>query len=526
MVNPLRRRAAVILFAAVMACGGPQSETAMSETPPSAKSQSKLADGWFEVRLEPNLSLQLREGWSADRAEDGKGPIVFSGPGGARVMVWPMFVARGARMPAPKVVLADFADKAASEFDWSAPAKLGKSGVRMFGQTRGKVAQASFVYTESDAGMAGYWYLTAAAPSAYAGLQPVFARLMEGVRIYGPGASAAVEPAGRAPLQYVDWREPNEGAYTTKVPKDWKVRGGLVRPDPMRLHDVMEIMSDDGDVYVFSGDPSLPVFKTLTQMEAQLGLTEGSRNGAAILMHYIPAADYLPAYIENRFGAQCGRITIDGVTDQKEISGPVNDQLAASTMPGSYQHADVALAHFRCASGAVGMVQMATYITGTHSQFGTEGFGIWLVSGVAGFLGPEERAGEATEVLVKSLSERVVSKQWQRANQELISQIQEMSRQAADQLSAQIASRYRASSSSSSTSSDSSSVGGMSDDLSRCWQNSTMDQTDVVDQTTGQTYKVESGSSYYWINQQGTAIVGTNAPSQPGTDFNQMAELP
>ena len=94
----------------------------------------ELMDGWVEARPEPNLSLQIRDGWSANRAEDGKGPIVFTGPKGARAVVWPMFVASTAKMPTPEAVLADFAKRDGSPFKWGAPAAFGKDGVRMFGQ--------------------------------------------------------------------------------------------------------------------------------------------------------------------------------------------------------------------------------------------------------------------------------------------------------------------------------------------------------------------------------------------------------
>ncbi len=112
-------------------------------------------------------------------------------------------------------------------------------------------------------------------------------------------------------MQYVDWREPNEGAYTAKVPGKWAVRGGIVRPDPMRLLDIMDITSPDGKIYVFSGDPNAAIFKTPTQMEAQLGLVEGMRHGGAILMRYIPAANFLPQYIQNRFGQQCASVSVE-----------------------------------------------------------------------------------------------------------------------------------------------------------------------------------------------------------------------
>ena len=480
---------------------------------------AELVDGWVEVRPEPNLSLQMRDGWNANRAENGKGPIVFTGPNGARVVVWPMFVASTAKMPTPQAVLADFAKRDGSPFKWSAPAAFGKDGVRMFGQAGDAVAQASFVYSKTPVGMAGYWYFTSAPRADYASLQPVFTGLMKGVKIYGSAPGAA--PA-RPALSFVGWQEPNEGAYVAQVPSDWKVRGGIIRPDPLRLLDPIDLTSPDGKVYVFSGDGTLGLFKTPTQMELQIGLREGSHNGAAVLMRYRPAVQLLPEFLQKRFGARCGTLKIHTVQDQQDIAAEANAQLAPSTAPGSFQRADVAMAIFQCGQGAIGVVQMATYITGVEAQFGSEGFGMWQISGVGGFISPEDRAAEASDVIIKLLTTRKVNKQWAQDNQQMVAQIAAMSQKSAAELSAQIASRYPASSSATGSGTGASS----SDDLSRRWQNSTMDQVDVVDQTTGESYKVQSGSSYYWINPQGTTIVGTNAPSQPSIDYTEMTQLP
>ncbi|MDP3491924.1 MAG: hypothetical protein Q8R82_02335 [Hyphomonadaceae bacterium] len=513
------KRGAVLLAVALSACGGP---TATPAATASAQEVTRVADelldGWVEVRPEPNLSLQMRDGWSANRAEDGKGPIVFTGPKGARVVVWPMFVASAAKMPTPEAVLTDFAKRDGNAFKWDAPATFGKDGVRMFGQSADAVAQASFVYNKTSVGMAGYWYLTSAPRADYAALQPIFAGLMKGVRIYGSGNQVAARPA----QTYVAWQEPNEGAYVAQVPKDWRVRGGIIRPDPLRLLDPIELTSPDDKVHVFSGDGNLGLFKTPTQMELQMGLREGSQNGAAVLMRYRPAVQLLPDFLQKRFGARCGVLKIDDVLNQQDIADEANAQLAASTAPGNFQRVDVAAAAFHCGSDSVGVVQMATYMTGIEAQYGSEGFGMWQVSGVGGFIAPEDRAAEAGEVIIKLLTTRKVNKQWAQGNQQMVAQITAMSQKAAADLSAQIASRYSVSSSGTSGGSN----GSVSDDLSRRWQNSTMDQTDVVDQATGERYKVESGSSYYWINQQGTSIAGTNAPSQPSIDYAQMTQLP
>ena len=115
-------------------------------------------------------------------------------------------------------------------------------------------------------------------------------------------------------------------------------------------------------------------------------------------------------------------------------------------------------------------------------------------------MAPRARAVEGGEALIHMLLSRKVNPDWTRANYEMVAQINTISRQAANDMSARIAAHYPASSGASTTS------GSMSDTLSQQWQNSTMDQTDVIDQATGQSYKVDSGSSYYWINSQGATL--------------------
>jgi hypothetical protein len=524
------------LLAGLAACGDSASAPAANNAQKPAavgapalavgKSRS-LAEGWFEIRPEPGVSLLLRDGWTANRAEDANGPIVFSGPAGAQAMVWPMFIAAGAPVPAPDAVLKGFARQAAGRFVWEVPVAMGRSAVRMMGYSGSKVGLASFTYTKSPAGTVGYWYFASAPRDRYAAMQPIFAKLLQGVRFYGSAPSAAAAPRQAASaLRFIAWREPNEGAYIAQVPQGWKVRGGIVRPDPLRLFDPIDMQSPDGQIYVFSGDRNLPLFKTPTQMEAQMGMGEGSNNGNAVLMRYRSAEQLLPDYIQRRFGQQCGGLQIKSIRNQPEVAEPYNRQLASGMAPGNFQHVDVALADFSCGDKGQGLIQMATFITGMNSQMGSEGFGMWQVSSVNGFIAPPQRMAEAGQAIIKLLTARQINPQWAQGNQQMVAQINTISQKAASEMSAQIARNAPSMSSNSSSSNSSTTSGAMSDDLSRQWQNSTLGQTDVVDQSSGTRYKVESGSNYYWINQAGTSIVGTNAPSQPGTDFNAMTQLP
>jgi hypothetical protein len=330
-----------------------------------------------------------------------------------------------------------------------------------------------------------------------------------------------------AQLRFVRWTEPNEGAYTTDVPQGWRVNGGLVRPDPMRLLDPVEMQSPDGQIFAFSGDRSLPMYKTLTQMEASMGLREGMNNGNGVLMRYMPAAQFLPQYMAQRLGRSCQGFQITDVQNQPELADDANRKLAADGS-GTNQRVDVAVAQFRCSGEAGGLVQMVTYALATDPRVtGGESFTLWQVYSVAGFIAPPTRAAEAGQAVIRLLSARQVNPRWAQGNQDMVAQINNISQQSQAQISQMINDRFRISQTPSAGSSSSSSSRqiGSSDDLNRQRENAMLDQTDVVDQRTGEQFKVVSGSNYYWVNPQGT-IVGTNAPSQPTTDFQQMTELP
>jgi hypothetical protein len=528
------RHLSVSLALMLVACGASSSDSNVSPVLTPVGEVRALQDGWFEAHPEPNLVLKLRKGWSANRGEGGVGPINILGPDGARVVVWPMFVDKSMRMPAQYSILTGFARIAAPEFSWSQPAQFGGNGERMYGRSQGAVAQATFTYTNTSAGLAGFWYLTAARQDQYESLRPLFADLMRGVRIFGSaGSGGAPRNAVNAPrpapvsLRFVAWTEPNEGAYTTEVPQGWKVTGGLVRPDPLRLLDPVDMQSPDGLVYAFSGDRTLPMFKTPTRGEQSLGMREGMNNGNGILMRYQPAAEFLRQYLPNRFGQQCPGFQIVDIRDQPELSGEVNRQLAGNPESAN-QRVDVAVAQIRCSANAVGLVQLVTYaVSMDPAMVGGEGFAIWQVSSVAGFIAPQARAAEAGQAIVRLLTARKVNPQWAQGNQTMVAIINNISQQSSQQISQMINDRFRISNTptpGSGSSSSSSSIGS-SDDLIRQRENAMMDQTDVIDQRTGESYKVVSGSNYYWVNPQGT-IAGTNAPSQPTTDFQEMTQLP
>ena len=509
------------------ACGTNNSTAAAAQGMTPVGETRALQNGWVEAHPEPGLLLLTREGWNAHRDEGGVGPIVFSGPDNARVIVWPTFVLKGRPVPPPAALLTTYAARTAGRFEWSAPQQFQTNAHRMYGRSGNYVAQATYVYQDSQIGQVGFWYFAAAKENQYRSLQPLFAQFMKGVRLIGtaPAAGDRVSGAGgrqvakSPPLTFVSWTDPREHAYTTEVPQGWQVQGGIFRSMDKGIVDAMEITSPDRQLTAFAGDPTLPIFSVPSPQDAAIGLREGMHNGAPILMHYIPAVQFIDQYVRNRFGKSCPNLQITDIADLPEVSGPTNRELMANgARSGVREHVDFAVAQFRCET-TEGIVFLATRTSGMSpaNTFGASG-DIWNVSAVFGATAPASRIDEASSALLKMLSSKQVDQQWARGNQDLMGKIIGITGEAAASMNQVIAKH----------SSGSTSGGGsksQSDDLSRQWQNSTMDQTDVVNPNTGEITKVQSGSNYYWMDQN-NSVVGTNAPSQPTFDYQEAAQLP
>ena len=476
-----------------------------------------LAAGWFEIHPEPGVTLRMPNGWRASRDEAGRGPIHFSGPDDAHVTVWPVFLPKDAPQPPPYAVVSSIARSVAGQFNWAAPSALNRSAVRMIGRSQGVVAQATFTYRNSPAGVAGYFYLTAARPNQYASLQPTLIGILQGARFVGvpskPGNTA--NAAVREP-RYVRWQEPNERAYVIDVPEDWHVSGGVQRPTPLALSDSMVMESPDRQVYFFNGDPNLPSFITPTQMMNSTGFPEGARNGASVVMHYQTPVEFLPDYVRRRFASRCRDVVITKQADVPEMSGPANRQLAGSSQAGFTQHVDVGAVLFNCMSATgpvVGAVQAATYLQLMDSSVsGLETSGIWTVSGIVGYITPEQRAPEVIKILTHMGASKQINQQWAQGNTKLAGDISKINTDTANYTNSILVSGYAKQQAS-------------GDELSRQRSNAMLDQVDVIDPATNTQYKVESSANYYWMSPQGT-VVGTQLAAQPDSDFREMVQLP
>lgn len=176
-------------------------------------------------------------------------------------------------------------------------------------------------------------------------------------------------------VDYVSWRDPNEGAFTAEVPRGWGVVGGLIRPAPGDIRIVLELRSPDGRIDIGVGDRDLPTFGLPTPLYTQMGARQGTRiDNGVVLSDYEPGELFAQDYGSVVFGRACGH----SVT----VSGHQSVAIKQSGVPGIPNSSSTAgIAMFRCDDPHHGFVALAMGRTNLMPFTGVPG-GIWMADDV------------------------------------------------------------------------------------------------------------------------------------------------
>lgn len=118
--------------------------------------------------------------------------------------------------------------------------------------------------------------------------------------------------AAQAPLAMVEWRDPNEGAFTVSVPRGWQVAGGMIRPNPFFYKPEVVVASPDGSVQVRLGDAAIPNYTEPIIVPGVGQMPEGGRGISQLVeMHYRPGHQFLTQlYLPYRFGAAVSSLQV------------------------------------------------------------------------------------------------------------------------------------------------------------------------------------------------------------------------
>jgi hypothetical protein len=391
---------------------------------------------------------------------------------------------------------------------WEIPQRgwqFSSNGVRTVGSDESVVRQTNALWwANTSQGANGFFYGVTAPPARFQSLEPVFTRILQSFRVTHVEPSASSHTL--AGMQFERWVDPTEMAFSVEVPAGWRVMGGIKRGGFVTKSEFI-IQSPDDQVLVRSGDVNLLgdfVEPSMNLMSS--GLWEGMMTGGLLIKSYQTGLNFAAEYVQQTVARNGQNLQLLKSTDRRDY---VSSLGWYAQMLGWVQHTagDVT---YSCQFGNQQTYVIYQFADTTVTHF-TDAGTLWNLNTLTGFVAPADRASLADAVLQHAINTFQMNPQWMQRQSQTNRSMAENNR------------RYQ-------------------EYVSNLWQQTRGErwaswarisekrgdalrgQTQVFDPDTRQAYKVESGSSYYWIDPVRNVIAGTEIPCAPTWDFRAMLQ--
>ncbi len=475
----------------------------------------QVPDGWQVYDDPAGFQVALPADWDA-RADGASGRAVISGPGGEQVVVWPVFLegARGGAADAPAAAIVEqLSRKVHPDASWGAPRSTGKSAAVQHGAAGGRRLAASFASVSSPRGQAGMFYCVAAPPDTFDVQREMLAKILESFHVRGSQAGGQAQAQAPAAPRYVLWSDPNEGAFRLEVPADWRAEGGAFRFAPVDVRPAVAVTSPDNQIRITAGDKSIPPFTVPSQALTFAGFPEGSwyspGYGVQMLVRrFEPGAAFAAGHVRDQVSRLCNGMQIDESRDRPDAVEAIN---RIQRQYGGYVSVESTAGEvtFGCA-GQSG--PMRGYFYATTQLTATPAGGLWHVPYLYGYLAAQDREAEAQQVMAHAIASYEINPQWAAMQQGVAANTSAIVTDTNRAITQIIRETFE-------------NTQRVNDEIGRRGANARRGVVEVIDETTGEQFEVESGSNYYWIDHRGN-IVGTDVYTQPTIDFRAMLQLP
>ena len=492
---------------------------ALTEIDSSREPESVLSGGDIAVPASmPQLSLYQTRTFSILRPDqwrihqDESGRISLAGQSGEGIFIWPVFVQQEVRNDLAANMLFRLSQKAYPGVQWSAPQLASAGLMRMIGGNNNQTAAANLTWVNSGRGSACCLYLISAPRNVFRSLEPAFVQILQSFRVHGVPGGAQAAPA-RPNVRFVRWSDPLENAYGMEVPQGWNVQGGMQRTSAIDLRPWTRVVSPDGLVHIFMGDAQISYFAEPNQMLNSTGFSEGSwyspgYGSIMMVMRYQPGVEFAMAYVPRILGGLTD-FRFSGTRPRPDITQAIEAIYSRFGSPFVQTYHDAGETFFTCRAN---QHQLAGYTFGRTALTLAGGIGQWHVEEFLGFFAPPDRTTEAAYILTHMINTSRLNPEWAGMQQSLTGSISSIVTETNNYVSNVINQTFQ-------------DVQRRQDDVFFADSQARRGVERVHDERTGQTYEINSGSNYYWIDA-GENIVGTETQSNPdGLRFEQMVRL-
>ena len=526
-------RLCALLCSLLFACTGVCASSAAKVPAGAVKSsaQKAPASGSWTTHNDPaGFAVDLPSAWTVAK-DPATGRIAIRGTHGEQVVIWPLLLqqtqldARGA-----SALLQQLARSVDPQMPWGQAQRV-QNAVRVFASGGQRNGAALLSWANGTGGASAYLYCLEAPANIYRSSTDAFVGILKSFHIVqDPSMKNLPEDAkgsSSESLNFVNWNDPHEGAFSVAVPQGWRVIGGAYRLSATDVRYALTMGSPDGQVRAMVGDSNIGAFTQPTQMLAMAGLREGNYqtlgDGTKLeIRRYMSGPQFARAYVQAFIARQCGGLQIASNNVRQDLASTFLQSARNEGYPGvSLSAGDVA---FTCSLN--GFPVQGKYVAATVQP--APGMSPqWVVYRLYGYLAPAGRVKDAEQVLTQAIQSWKFNPQWeaqqmstanaavmqdnmrsQQIRQRAMQAIAEDQRQTSDTIMKGWEQRQK-----------------VYDEISRRRENAILGTLDVIDPQTGTQYKVSNYGDYHYMSNEGY-IYSTNTPINPGVNLREMITLP
>ncbi len=424
-------------------------------------------------------------------------------------------------------------------------------GALSFKNARGQSEQARvlcLVYQGS-----GMLYALSSPSNSFAGDRATLLRVLMSIRFGVTANSPAAAGGARVPakgastaankgLRFVRWDDPKEHAYSVEVPQGWTIEGGAFRVEPSDVRMMNRVISPEKDMMVQVGNENIPptfIVPTPLMMRTYR-VPEGvafspNHMGQMMLLRYMPALDYNKWYLDKVIKQGIDDISVSRESEMAESSQRLTQEASSRAGAGVQIKVTVAQTEFKGRSKKDGRPVIGILIskvTVQASRSNPELIGWNALPEVMICVADEKQESRQqmlTEILTRlNQSYREDPAYTARANEQLNRDTAVLAQQGAAAI--QQSKATTAAIARNAEANRQSIMGsywartGAQNSYNEKFNDYLGDRTGVSDPNTGQTYKVGSGYSNYYLDPRSNTIIGTNSADRPPVDFTVLRE--
>lgn len=361
----------------------------------------------------------------------------------------------------------------------------------------------------------GILYVMASAAHEFEGQKDRLITILESFQFEEMGQQKQ-EVSKKSKIEYADWQDPIEQAFSLKVPKGWSVKGGTFRRASVDLLHVLLASSPDQKIKIQFNDSNIPVFTAPSPVLSMAGFYEGTWYSPGygvnmLVKRYAPGSLFLEEYIQQNLSPHLASFEVVSQQDRPDVVSSFNklySQFMSYGISFSLHAGEMAFRFEQDSEPFVGYGLALTQITQSAAMQG----GTWSVALMTIYTCPaseDETVRQIAEFMFQSLD---MNPQWVASQQQLAGDVSNIVTQTNQEISNIINNSYW-------------SRQNTLDNINRRFSNAILGVTDVVDPATGEKWKVEAGHNYYWRRDNTNQIVGNDVFERPNINFSLLKEF-